>query len=54
MHVVDFYLSDKHEQEGLHIRKLVQYDDDDSTELLRGYVREAMRKPVVGLLLCCS
>ncbi|KAJ7174160.1 heme peroxidase [Mycena crocata] len=43
VHVIDFYLDDSHEQERLQIIKLVQSDDSKSTEILRGYVREAMR-----------
>ncbi|KAF9039702.1 heme peroxidase [Hymenopellis radicata] len=43
VHVLDFYLDDSHEQERIQILKLVQSDDSKSTDLLRGYVREAMR-----------
>jgi len=43
VHVVDFYFDDAREQERIQILKLVQSDDSKSTELLRGYVREAMR-----------
>ncbi|KAJ6487073.1 heme peroxidase [Mycena vitilis] len=43
VHVVDFYLDDTHAQERAQIVKLVQNDDSKSTDLLRGYVREAMR-----------
>ncbi|KAJ7704765.1 heme peroxidase [Mycena rosella] len=43
VHVIDFYLDDAHQQERLQISKLVQNDDSKSTDMLRGYVREAMR-----------
>jgi hypothetical protein len=43
VHVVDFYLDDTHEKERLQILQLVQSDDSKSTDMLRGYVREAMR-----------
>ncbi|KAJ7078001.1 heme peroxidase [Mycena belliarum] len=43
VHVVDFYLDDAHEQERIKICKVVQSDDSESTDMLRGYVREAMR-----------
>ncbi|KAF5372318.1 hypothetical protein D9615_009241 [Tricholomella constricta] len=41
--VINFYLEDEQEKERSHIFELVQNSDDQSTELLRGYVREAMR-----------
>ncbi|KAJ6607611.1 heme peroxidase [Mycena sp. CBHHK59/15] len=43
VHVVDFYFDDAREQERIQILRLAQNDDAKSTELLRGYVREAMR-----------
>ncbi|KAJ6583033.1 heme peroxidase [Mycena vulgaris] len=43
VHVIDFYFDDAHEQERTQIIKLVQNDDSQSTNILRGYVREAMR-----------
>jgi len=43
VHVVDFYFDEEREKERLHILRLVRSDDTESTELLRGYVREAMR-----------
>ncbi|KAJ6585690.1 heme peroxidase [Mycena capillaripes] len=43
VHVVDFYLDDAHAQERAQILKLVQSEDSKATEMLRGYVREAMR-----------
>ena len=41
--VIDVYLDDKHETERNHIRQLAASTDPSSTEVLRGYVREAMR-----------
>jgi len=41
--VVDFYLDDERAPEREEIAKLVHKDDSKSMELLRGYVREAMR-----------
>lgn len=41
--VIDIYLDDKRETERNHIRQLAGATDANSTELLRGYVREAMR-----------
>jgi len=41
--VIDVYLDEKREAERNHIRQLVGSKDPNSTELLRGYVREAMR-----------
>ncbi|RDB16365.1 Psi-producing oxygenase A [Hypsizygus marmoreus] len=41
--VINFYLDDEQEQERRHIIQLTRNDDVQSTELLRGYVREAMR-----------
>ncbi|KAJ7058676.1 heme peroxidase [Mycena amicta] len=43
IHVIDLYLDDEHAAERAHILQLVQRDDAESTELLYGYVREAMR-----------
>ncbi|KAJ7103706.1 heme peroxidase [Mycena crocata] len=43
VHVIDFYLDDARKEERLKILKLVHSDDPESTELLRGYVREGMR-----------
>jgi len=43
VHVVDFYLDDERVEERAEIVKLVNKDDNDSKELLLGYVREAMR-----------
>ncbi|KAF7358979.1 Heme peroxidase [Mycena sanguinolenta] len=43
VHVIDFYLDDARAQERAQIMNLVQGDDTKSTDLLRGYVREAMR-----------
>jgi hypothetical protein len=43
VHVIDVYLDEKHETERNHIRQLAASTDPSSTELLRGYVREAMR-----------
>jgi linoleate 10R-lipoxygenase len=42
--VLDFYLSDERAVERAQILELVKKDDTMSTELLRGYVREGMRK----------
>jgi hypothetical protein len=45
VHVVDFYLDDARAHERRQIRKLIgNKDDSDRDEMLRGYVREAMRK----------
>jgi len=43
IHVIDVYLDEKREAERNHIRQLAGSKDPSSTELLRGYVREAMR-----------
>ena len=43
VHVIDVYLDEKHEAERNHIRQLAGSQDSSSTEVLRGYVREAMR-----------
>ncbi|KAJ7506939.1 heme peroxidase [Mycena galericulata] len=43
VHVIDFYLDDAREKERKQILKLVQSDDTNATNLLRGYVREGMR-----------
>ena len=43
INVVDVYLDEKLEAERNHIRQLAGSNDPNSTELLRGYVREAMR-----------
>ncbi|KAF9500697.1 heme peroxidase [Pleurotus eryngii] len=43
VHVVDFYLDDARAKERNEIIRLAQKDDAQSTELLQGYVREAMR-----------
>ena len=43
VHVVDFYLDDGRAKERAEIVRLVSVGDEHSTELLRGYVREAMR-----------
>lgn len=42
MHTVDFYLDDARAQERAEIIRLVKKDDAQSTELLQGYVREAL------------
>lgn len=42
VNVVDFYLDDAHAAERAQIVKLVNMNDQKSTDLLRGYVREAM------------
>jgi linoleate 10R-lipoxygenase len=42
--VVDFYLDDERKAEREQIIKLVNKTDNASNELLRGYVREAMRE----------
>jgi linoleate 10R-lipoxygenase len=42
--VIDFYLDEARKQEREQIIQLVNKTDDASNELLRGYVREAMRK----------
>jgi len=42
--VMDFYLDPKHEQEYRDIIHLIKKTDEDSVELLRGYVREGMRE----------
>ena len=41
--VIDVYLDEKHEAELHNIRQLAGSKDPSSTEVLRGYVREAMR-----------
>ncbi|TFK58570.1 heme peroxidase, partial [Pluteus cervinus] len=43
VHVIDFYFDDVREKERLAILKLVQLESAENTELIRGYVREAMR-----------
>ncbi len=43
VHVIDVYLDDSREKERNDIRQLAGSTDPGSTELLRGYVREAMR-----------
>ncbi|KAF8209473.1 heme peroxidase [Mycena galopus ATCC 62051] len=43
VHVIDFYLDDAHAAERSQIIDLVQSDTSKSTDILRGYVREAMR-----------
>ena len=43
INVIDVYLDEKLEKERNHIRQLAGSEDPNSTELLRGYVREAMR-----------
>jgi len=43
VHVVDFYLDDALAKERAEIVRLIGVGDEKSTELLRGYVREAMR-----------
>jgi hypothetical protein len=42
-HVVAFYLDPKNKKEFTHILELIKQTDDQSAELLRGYVREGMR-----------
>jgi linoleate 10R-lipoxygenase len=42
VNVIDLYLDDAHEKERLDIIRLSQASDKQSTELLHGYVREAM------------
>jgi len=44
VHVIDFYLDPKHEQEYRNIIQLIRKTDEGSVELLRGYVREGMRE----------
>jgi len=43
VNVIDFYLDSAREKERLEIIRLAQTHDKKSTELLQGYVREAMR-----------
>jgi hypothetical protein len=43
VHVIDVYFDEKYEAERNHIRQLAGSKDPNSTEVLRGYVREAMR-----------
>ncbi|KAF8957351.1 heme peroxidase [Flammula alnicola] len=43
VHVIDFYLDDAQAKERAHIIKLVNSNDQQSAELLRGYVCEALR-----------
>ncbi|KAJ3993518.1 heme peroxidase [Lentinula boryana] len=43
VNVIDFYLDDERATERAKIVELAKANDDNSTELLRGYVREAMR-----------
>jgi hypothetical protein len=43
VHVVDFYLEPEHEKQFQHILTLIKKTDPQSGELLRAYVREAMR-----------
>jgi hypothetical protein len=45
--VLDFYLDDERKNERLEILNLAKKDDVQSTDMLRGYVREAMRKCIV-------
>lgn len=47
VHVIDFYLDEKHSAQKADIVRLVQRDDMQSLELVRGYVREAMSKPSI-------
>lgn len=49
VHVVDFYLDDARTKERNEIVRLAQKDDAQSTELLQGYVREAMSGSSVGI-----
>ncbi|KAF4571708.1 hypothetical protein EYR40_008225 [Pleurotus pulmonarius] len=51
VHTVDFYLDDARAKERAEIIRLVKKDDAQSTELLQGYVREALRlnPPVPGI-----
>ena len=42
MNVIDFYLDSAREKERLEIIGLAQTNDKKTTELLQGYVREAM------------
>ncbi len=42
MHTVDFYMDDARAKERAEIIRLVKKDDAQSTELLQGYVREAL------------
>ncbi|KAF9492298.1 heme peroxidase [Pleurotus eryngii] len=51
VHTVDFYLDDGRAKERVEIIRLVKKDDAQSTELLQGYVREALRlnPPVPGI-----
>ncbi|KAH7928581.1 heme peroxidase [Leucogyrophana mollusca] len=43
INVVDFYLDESRKEDFEVIQKLISQDNDQSNELLRGYVREAMR-----------
>ncbi|KAL4262777.1 Heme peroxidase [Pleurotus pulmonarius] len=51
VHTVDFYMDDARAKERAEIIRLVKKDDAQSTELLQGYVREALRlnPPVPGI-----
>jgi hypothetical protein len=42
VNVIDFYLDSTREKERLEIIRLAKTNDKKSTELLQGYVREAM------------
>jgi hypothetical protein len=44
VHVVNLYFEEEHAKEREHIVKLANATDAASTELLRGYAREGMRK----------
>jgi linoleate 10R-lipoxygenase len=56
VNVIDFYLDDAREKERLEIIRLSQTNDKESTELLHGYVREAMsaHDSIIFSVPCCS
>lgn len=41
---MDFYLADEHAKERAEVIKLAGASDNDSLNLLRGYIREAQRE----------
>jgi hypothetical protein len=59
VHVVNLYFEEEHTKEREHIVKLANATDAASTELLRGYAREGMRKWSSSRMpymfkLCCN
>ena len=50
--VIDVYLDGQREAERNHIRQLAGSKDPSNTEVLRGYVREAMRWFHLAFALC--